>query len=87
MIKFTRDGSKVKIAIEHGIFGNEQYFDLEIIQSADYQAELLKQAMRKHLDTRIEAIRREAYNKGWKDKSSHKMKQTWFSNSIQNTNC
>lgn len=81
MISFTRNDNQVIVKVEHGIFpANNSYFSLEITQAFEYQAELLRRQLHNHLSSKLEAIRQEAYNQGWKDAKSKKVpKRTWFS--------
>jgi len=79
MIKFSRDNSKVKVDLEHGIFFGDGYFSLEINQSMDYQAELLRKALQDNLNRHLERIKEKYYNEGWKDAKakSGKRKSFW----------
>jgi len=59
---------------------NGQEIDfIEMTFCDDVHAELLNQAFNKRMEAKLEQIRREAYNQGWKDKSAHRKKETWFS--------
>jgi hypothetical protein len=78
MLSFDRIGPDVIVNIEHGIFYNGNHFVLKISSTHDYQAELLKRQFQKKLSDELEAIRREAYNQGWKDAKAKTKKQTWF---------
>lgn len=79
MIKFYRKDNKVQIDVEHGIFFNDGYFSLEINQSMDYQAELLKKALQDNLNKHLMIIKEKYYNEGWKDAKakSGKRKSFW----------
>jgi hypothetical protein len=79
MLSFFRKENKVIVKLEHGIWGSDEHFALEIGQSFEYQAQLLKDALNKNLQNNLERIRREAYNQGWKDAKAKTRKQTWFS--------
>jgi len=78
MISIGRHGTKVKITIETGMAtGGDLFLYWEC--SNELFAELLTTRLQRKLADRIEAIRQEEYNKGWKDaKSKKKAKQTWF---------
>lgn len=78
MIRFLRDGNKVKINIEHGIFHSDSYFPLSIEQSADYQAELLRAALQTNLNRHLELMKQKYYNEGWKDAKAKTKKRTSF---------
>lgn len=77
MIHFYRDENKVKIKIEHGIFGTNEYFETEIQQDFPYQAELLTLQLRENLNSKLAEIKREAYNQGWKDAKARTRKRKW----------
>ena len=79
MISFERSENKVLVNVQHGIFFNDQYFQLDINQGHPYQAELLYRQLNKTLREKLESIRREEYEKGWKDAKAKRAKQTWFS--------
>lgn len=78
MIKFKQDGKKVKVYIEHGVFGNSESFFLEIQQEFDYQASLLRDQLQKNMDRHISKIKQEYYNRGWKDAKAKTKKRTEF---------
>lgn len=68
MIHFKRNDNKVIIEIEHGIFPLDKgYFTRELEQTHPYQAELLRKAFQENLNKHLEHIKREYYNRGWKD--------------------
>jgi len=79
MIDFRIDGTKVKIFIEVGVFDKMVVFTHEC--SHDYFAHLMRDSYINHMNRKLEKIRREAYNQGWKDAKSKKVaKNTFFSN-------
>ena len=76
MIKFIRDGSKLSIHVS-------SWMGYTYVHEVNYQisayAHLIKIQLEKELDSKLESIRREAYNEGWKDAKSKKVqKKTWF---------
>lgn len=79
MITFSRNDNKVIVKVEHGIFHGDQYFELDILQNYQYQAQLLRNALELNLSRKLEEIRKEAYEQGWKDAKAKRKKQTWFS--------
>ena len=78
MISFVRNGNKVVVKIEHGIFLSNDYFDLELHQDYDYQAELLRRAFQENLNEHIIKIKRKAYEDGWKDAKAKRKKSDYF---------
>jgi hypothetical protein len=78
MISFSRKDAKVLIKIEHGIFWGDGYFEFEINQSYEYQAELLKKALRDNLERHIKNIKEDSYNLGWKEAKAKSKKTTEF---------
>lgn len=79
MISFSRIENTVKVKVQHGIFHNDAHFALTINQDYEYQAQLLLNQLDKHLRNNLEAIRKEAYEQGWKDAKAKRKKKTWFS--------
>lgn len=76
MITFGRNGNKVIIKIEHGIFGGTEYFELDIYQNQDYQAELLMKAFQENLSKRQKEMKEKYYNEGWADAKAKRKKRT-----------
>lgn len=67
--------AKIKVNIGLGMIYNVQVKNCE----DDAYAILLRARIEKDLSDKLEAIRREAYNEGWKDAKSKKVaKRTWF---------
>ena len=76
MITFVKEGKNVSVKIEHGIFYGDAHFSVQIIQSYEFQAELLKRALQEKMNIEISKIKRNAYNQGWKEaKAKSKKKQ------------
>jgi len=78
MIKFLRNEKTVKIEIEHGIFGNENIFELDIHQSFDYQAELLRKQLNENMNRHLKQLKEKYYNEGWKHAKAKTRKRTSF---------
>lgn len=78
MIKFERRDNKVIVKIEHGIFGNNGYFETNIQESYDYQAVLLRRQLEEQMYNRIKLIKEKYYNLGWKNAKGHTNKQKYF---------
>ena len=76
MIRFGRVDSKVIIKIEHGIFRDSEYFDLELSQGQIYQAELLRQAFQDNLNRHQKELKEKYYNEGWADAKAKRKKRT-----------
>lgn len=84
MLKFWRKENIVYVCVEHGIFWGNEYFELEIHQGKDYQAELLREALNENLNRHITKIKEEYYNQGWKDAKAKTKKRTWFGGGWKN---
>jgi hypothetical protein len=78
MISFKRTENKVQVNIEHGIFGQDDFFALYINQGIDYQAELLRNALQENLNRHLTDLKRKYYEKGWKDAKGKKKKESFF---------
>lgn len=78
MIYFKRNENKVIVQVEHGVFYNDLCFELEIQQTYGYQAELLKEAFRKNLDSHLKKLKAEYYEQGHKDAKAKRKKRTDF---------
>jgi hypothetical protein len=85
MIHIYREGNKVKGKFHTSINGWAANtngwmweFTIETCQDEPY-AILLAERMQKDLSKKLEAIRRETYNEGWKDAKAKKSgKKDWF---------
>lgn len=81
MITISQEDKTVKLLFELSIGFTIQF---EYLRHGSMDATLLRMKMQENLNSRIEAIRREAYNEGWKDKTSHNTKKKeYFSGSIK----
>lgn len=79
MIRFTRVDDNVIVSVEHGVFNDGRHFSLELKQSQDYQAELLRRALQDNLNKHLSELKKMYYNKGWKDAKAKKVaKRTSF---------
>lgn len=78
MLRFKRNENKVLVEVEHGVFFNGAYFSLELHQSQDYQAELLRKAFQENLNRHLEKIKQKYYNEGWKDAKAKTAKRSSF---------
>lgn len=72
MVKILRNENKVLIRVESGVFQDGAYFEFDITQSHNYQAELLRRQFEKHLNDNLARLKREYYEAGWKEAKSHK---------------
>lgn len=72
MLKISRNDNKVLVNIEHGIFGDDNIFELEINQVFDYQAELLKRQLNDNMNRHLKIMKEKYYNQGWKDAKAKK---------------
>jgi hypothetical protein len=75
MITFTRKERTINITIDTSI---EWQFVPTLTCSDEPYAILLRQNLADKMYAELTRIRQEAYNQGWKDKSGHKPKKTWF---------
>lgn len=76
MIKFTREETKVKVSIESGVI-NYTYHLLWNCTD-DVYAELLQRQFQNKMEEKLTAIRKEAYEDGYKDGRGKKAKKSWF---------
>lgn len=83
MIEFTRGGKLVNIKVtgKHPISGWAWTLSLDV--GSEPYAALLTDNFRQNLWDTIKEIRRESYERGWKDAKSHKTaKQEYFSGAL-----
>ena len=78
MININKHGTTVKVSIETGLIASSSDVLLYWECGNDVFAELLTNQLRKKLADRIQAIRQEEYEQGWKDAKAKKRKRTWF---------
>ncbi|MBN8665796.1 MAG: hypothetical protein J0L83_14540 [Chitinophagales bacterium] len=80
MLKLSKDGSNVTLEFTLSI---GYVIPFRVCNHTPMNAQLLKDAMNQTLHSRIERIRKEAYEQGWKDAKSRKVaKKTTFSTDI-----
>lgn len=77
MIHFTRQDNKVYCHVATGLQTVEK---IEFIYTASSNlcAEMLLCQLQQKLYDRVEAVRKEEYNAGWKDKTRHLAKCKYF---------
>lgn len=79
MITVERDGSNVKVCIDLDLPVDRDILVVERPETYEYQACLVADRINLLLQRKLKRIRKEAYEKGWKDaKSRHAKKQTDF---------
>lgn len=83
MIEITKDDKKVKLSIETGMYNSHSAVWLYWDCQNELFADLLAKQLRDKLRARMESIRQQAYNEGWKDKSSKRKKKDYFSGSTK----
>lgn len=84
MIQIDRHETKVRLRIEHGLLsanGSELWLYWEC--DKEMFAELMENKLRKKLEDRIEAIRKEEYERGWKDAKAKRRKAIWFASVLR----
>lgn len=80
MIKISRKKENVTVDISLSIGWD---IELTYLRSSEMDAILLSNQIEKDLQNRIETIRREAYQLGWKQAKSKKVrKKDWFNGNI-----
>ena len=80
MIKISNEKEKVVINVSMSIGWN---IDLHYVRDCEMDAILLKNQIQHDLNKKIESIRRSAYELGWKDAKSKKVKKRdWFNSNI-----
>jgi hypothetical protein len=79
MIDISQDGAHLLVTLtgEYPISGTR--FTLRWDAGSSWAANLLRYHMDKRMGEQLEALRREAYERGWKDAKAHRTKATWFS--------
>jgi len=77
MIQFKRVDKNLEVRIQSGVLNYE--YNLTWNCNDDVYAELLKDQFNKHMEKKLESIRREAYDNGWRDAKGHKKRSDWFS--------
>lgn len=81
MIQFSRDGTKVKATVTVEVPNYDtRLFSFMWECNGEAYAGLLSKRMDARMRDHLEDIRRDAYNDGWKDAKSKRVKQTGFGN-------
>lgn len=85
MIRFTQHGTTVKTIIEIDKESSKEiYFYWECGANNQLYSQLLSELLQKRLSDRIESIRKEEYERGWREaKSKKKPKSQWFSSTMR----
>lgn len=84
LIRFERDGSSVNVFIDEGPMGYQ--FVFKYTCGSDWSADLLKRHYHNKLTKVVESIRKEEYDRGYKDGRAKKAKATWFSCLLKKVN-
>ena len=82
MISIERNGAELRVVLESGVHtGTEPTrFVATYNCGAEWAAYLLRENINDRMRARLSAIRKEAYEQGWKDAKSKKgAKTAWFS--------
>lgn len=80
MIDIKRNKTVVEIVISYHIpFGGDWNSTFTHECGSEHSAQMLYSVLRTAFDERIEKIRKEEYENGWKAKSHKKAKEGWFS--------
>lgn len=77
MITIERDDKICRVKLQDGPLG--YIFPFEYTCDNKFYAELLTRHFDKILDERIEAVRKEEYDRGYKDGRAKRGKASWFS--------
>jgi len=79
MIRFTRNGTKVRCTVCVSIPNlDARCFFFEWETGAEYAAGLLSDKAEREMRSELESIRRKAYEQGYKDAKAKARKQTYF---------
>lgn len=78
MIQVTRNGTKTQIQVESGYPLQSGYYYFNYDCGNEEFARLLADHFERKLIDRIDAIRKEEYNRGYKDGRAKRAKATWF---------
>jgi hypothetical protein len=84
-IYFEREGTKVKASVTADVPNYEtRVFSLFCECGGEVYAGLLTEAMQRQISSEIEAIRRDEYESGWRDKAAHKgPRRGWFASTFK----
>ena len=79
MLTFSRDGQQVKIAVLVDVPLRVSHLFLCYWDCEDENyAGLLAAEMHDQFSKKIEAVKREAYDRGWRDAKAKRVKETYF---------
>lgn len=86
MITFSTEGASLTIKIDTGIPSQSSAWTITSKYGAEHEiyAKLLRDKLHQKLYDQIEAIRKNAYEAGYNDKTKRKTKKDWFSGFIGN---
>lgn len=73
-----REGTKVVVEVEHGLLGDEGCIKLEWEACRELLADALATSVQNHLAQRIQAVRRQEYELGWRDAKAKRTRRTSF---------
>jgi hypothetical protein len=86
VIEITRVEKRARLNLSVYIpFMGTRVYHLDWVCSTDEYAALLADRMRDELNDRVRAIRKKEYEQGWKDAKAHRVKKSWFSSSLIET--
>lgn len=77
MIRFSKDGTKVKVRVDHGL-SEDTHLVLNWECGSTLYSELLSSHLQKQLEKIVQQVRQEEYNRGWKDAKAKKAKCDYF---------
>ncbi len=78
MIKFYRDGTQIKVAINAGML-DQKVMNLYWDCGHDWFAEMLLRKLEEELSGTLRSMREDYYRQGWKDAKAKRSKRTFFS--------
>lgn len=76
-LRVYRSGAEVHFALKLSTVGGDFIFALRVPE--EWAAMLLVQAISKQLFDAMSAIRKNAYEQGWRDAKAKRAKEQWFS--------
>ena len=82
-MRFLRSNSKNALCVEIQLLGLEKTLNFWRENISEVEMVLLQKALNDALGEQLENIRKVSYERGWRDKASHKnAKNTWFPTSL-----
>ena len=84
-IYFVRDGNHVKANVTIDVpHWDARMFTFTFDCGSEAYAGLLTEAMQRQITSEIEAIRKDEYESGWRDKAAHKgPRRGWFADTFR----